>query len=260
MTDPVFSILLPTHHRPDVIAYALNSILRQSESSFEVLVVGDGASRDTARVVESFSDNRIKWFDFPKSPGFGYANRNLALEVARGRYIAFMTDDDILFSDHLSILRHHLDNGAVLACTRAVWISSDAVAAPFPVSLGLHDEMRSFLQHANVAPSSCFGYLREAIQGRKHLREDVEVAADWHLWRQLISEHSPASLGIDSEYTVMHFVAKRKGRRDGGMSMLAALLEISDKSEWWPQMLRQPIANEESEQQFWAKKLLLDDG
>ena len=208
--DPIFSILLPTHSRPDVISYAIASVLRQREANFELLVVGDGATEQTARVVTSFSDERVKWFDMQKASGFGYANRNRVLAAARGRYVSFMSDDDLLFSDHLSRLRKRLDEGAVLACTRAAWVSTDGIAAPFPVSLQMPDELWHFLNRANVAPSSCFGYRREVLEGGPPLQEDLEVAADWFLWRRLLAENPTKPLGADSGFTVMHFAAKRK--------------------------------------------------
>src|SRR5262245_31398241 len=118
---PRFSILMPTHSRVDVIGHAIQSVLDQSEQDFELLVVGDGCVAGTGDVVSGFRDRRIRFFDLPKAPYFGYANRNAALREARGAMIAFASDDDLLFPDHLERLGQLLDRGSKFAYSQALW-------------------------------------------------------------------------------------------------------------------------------------------
>jgi glycosyltransferase involved in cell wall biosynthesis len=94
--SPRFTGLMPTHYRPDVIGFAIQSVLNQSETDFELFIVGDGARPETAAAVGRFTDPRIRWFDLPKTPGFGYVNRNIALRESRGELIAFAADDDLM--------------------------------------------------------------------------------------------------------------------------------------------------------------------
>jgi glycosyltransferase involved in cell wall biosynthesis len=94
--SPRFTVLMPTHYRPDVIGFAIQSVLNQSETDFELFIVGDGARPETAAAVGRFTDPRIRWFDLPKTPGFGYVNRNIALRESRGELIAFAADDDLM--------------------------------------------------------------------------------------------------------------------------------------------------------------------
>ena len=104
MSEPIWSILLPTHNRKETLLLAIESVLMQQEKSFEILVVADGCTDGTAKFVNDIQDSRVRLLNLPKAPHFGYANRNTALKMCQGNFIAFMAHDDIWLPDHLSIL------------------------------------------------------------------------------------------------------------------------------------------------------------
>ncbi|NKC02937.1 glycosyltransferase family 2 protein [Brucella haematophila] len=252
---PLFSILMPTHSRLDVIRYAIQSILNQSVSDFELLVVGDGCAPGTADVVHAFDDPRIRFFDLPKAPHFGYANRNIALRQSRGRFIAFMADDDLVLPDHLAILRDGLDSGSALAYTQAVWVSTDGVAAPFLTNLELQDELEIFMNQWNSIPASCFAYRADILPKRDAWPEDVASAADWRLWHAIIKAAPDNPLVYCRIPTVLHFSAKWKQSRNSLMPQLATFLDIADNAAWWPKSLKAQIPPETTEQTIYAALL-----
>ncbi len=94
-------VVLATHARPHTIGYAIASVLAQTEARFTLHVVGDGCDDATAAVVTAVGDPRVRFHRFAKAPGFGYANRNAVLERVRSPFVAYMTDDDLWFPDHL---------------------------------------------------------------------------------------------------------------------------------------------------------------
>jgi glycosyltransferase involved in cell wall biosynthesis len=252
---PTFTIILPTHARSDVIGCAIRSVLLQRQQSFELIVVGDGAEPGTAEAVRAFDDTRVQWLDLPKAPGLGYANRNIALQRAEGKYIAFMADDDLLFPDHLDLLERQLNSGALLACTRAGWVSSDGIAAPFSNNLSLTDEFLGFLSVANSLPAACFAYRRDALEDGKHWPEDSFDAGDWQLWRRILSSRSDVPLSVESAYTVLHFAAKRRRSRFSGMPDLDILLRIADNAAWWPKVLKPALVDSQPEQSYYLEIL-----
>ena len=102
------SMLIPTTgDRGDLLRYSVASVLRQTETHLEVLVVGDGMSPNSRGVVEEMarSDHRIRMFDFPKHENRGEPNRHqILLHEARGRNIFYLCDRNLLLPDHVERL------------------------------------------------------------------------------------------------------------------------------------------------------------
>ena len=94
MTTPKISVVVPTYNRGRLLARALESVLAQTEQSFEVFVVDDCSPGDEqARVVASFGDARLHYRRLPKQQGPAAA-RNVGLRLSSGAYVAFLDDDD----------------------------------------------------------------------------------------------------------------------------------------------------------------------
>lgn len=94
-------VILPTHTRAHTIEYSIRSVLAQTHGALALHVVGDGCTPETAAAVRAQSDPRVRFHEFPKGYGYGYANRNVVLRQASAPYIAYATDDDLWLPDHL---------------------------------------------------------------------------------------------------------------------------------------------------------------
>jgi Glycosyltransferases involved in cell wall biogenesis len=128
--DPLVTILLPTHNRADVLRYAIRSVMWQTEQDFELLIVGDGCTDDTREVVAGFRDAR-PLVRPAKAPFSGYANRNIALRQALGRYITYAQHDDIMLPDHVERLIAALEaSGADWVYSRPLWCMPDGFIFP----------------------------------------------------------------------------------------------------------------------------------
>ncbi len=205
------SILLPTHNRADVLPFALESLLRQSFRDFEVLVVGDGCTDRTAEVVREYAPRfeALRWFDLPKGPFFGYANRNVALREARGELVGFMAHDDIVFPDHFERLAGLFDDPQIqIAYTRAVWVTPSG--AILPTLFNLHDGAirEPFLtRRLNRMPASCFVHRRGCLEQAGYWDETLEKGGDLNLWGRIIQHYGLAALHYLPETTCFHFKA-----------------------------------------------------
>jgi hypothetical protein len=73
----------------------------QTRTDIEVLVVGDGCTDDSEAVVASFGDPRFHWHNLPKNFGSQYAPNNCGIELAKGKWIAYLGQDDVWHPRHL---------------------------------------------------------------------------------------------------------------------------------------------------------------
>ena len=90
---PSVSVIIPTYNRSRTLARAINSILFQSYSDLEVIVVDDGSTDQTEQLVAEISDPRVRYLRLGGNSGACRA-RNAGLKLARGSYIAFQDSDD----------------------------------------------------------------------------------------------------------------------------------------------------------------------
>jgi len=104
---PIVTVIIPTYNRGYVVHRAINSILNQSFSDFEILVVDDGSTDDTCKVADSFKDNRIRYIYKPN--GGVSSARNAGMAQATGKYIAFLDSDDTWPPDFLKVMTKKLE-------------------------------------------------------------------------------------------------------------------------------------------------------
>ena len=90
------SIIMPAHNAAKTIKEAIDSVIAQSYTDWELLVINDSSTDETVTIVSEFekSDKRIKLLHTDKSVGKPFYPRNVGIEAAKGRFIAFLDSDD----------------------------------------------------------------------------------------------------------------------------------------------------------------------
>lgn len=104
----MISIIIATYNRSEKLCHTLVSILEQSFRDFEILVIDDGSTDDTGKMVYNLSDSRIKYFKLEKNSG-AYVARNIGLEKAAGDYLFVWDSDDILYDGALEVINNFFE-------------------------------------------------------------------------------------------------------------------------------------------------------
>ena len=94
-----FSIIIPTYNRANLVLKTILSLLTQTHLNFEIIVVDDGSTDNTAAVIASIHDKRVKYFSKPNAERG--AARNYGVSKASGNYINYFDSDDLAYSNHL---------------------------------------------------------------------------------------------------------------------------------------------------------------
>jgi glycosyltransferase involved in cell wall biosynthesis len=206
---PRVSVVLPTHNRADVLPFAIRSALAQTWSDFELLIVGDGCTDQTAAVVQSFDDPRIRWFDLPKAPGVGYANRNVALRAARGEIIAYLAHDDLWLPDHLSqLVSGLLENEAEMAYSLPLFVSMRGCLEPMVFNLNdpqVWDAWQA--RRLSYLTLACVVHRRASLERYGYWNETLRAAGDWELWQRIARREPRPNYAYLPTPTTLHFVA-----------------------------------------------------
>lgn len=189
--SPKVSVILCTYNRPYYLTETIASVVGQSMSNWELLVINDGG-RDVGSIVEEFNDTRIRYF--PRKTNRGKAACcNFGLDKARAEYIAYIDDDDTWYSNHLELLSDTLDHnpkaGVVYSDLYAViHIEDKQNGRRYPLHKWIsisRDFNRAFMFDSNHALHVSLMHRKEAAVRIGGYNELVSVLIDWNLTRKL---------------------------------------------------------------------------
>ena len=183
--SPFFSVVLTTYNRPILLQNALASVLDQTCQDFEVLLVNDGGPLVENTLDWASRDPRITYIR-QKNSGPAAA-RNAALKLARGQYIVYLDDDDLMRPEHLQVVQDQLrltPNAVVY--TRADYVQEELKGGlrieqsrcnPF-----VHDDYdRRRLQICNYIPINTFCHGRAWLEQVGRFDENLRALEDWDL-------------------------------------------------------------------------------
>ena len=166
--SPRVTVIIPTYNWSSVLPYSTGSVLRQSFTDFELLVIGDGCTDDSEQVVTAIADPRVRWINLPVNSGHQSAPNNEGLLQARGSIIAYLGHDDLWLPHHLEVMVAAIDAGADVTHSIVHMIDAEGNILPPPRGL-LRFEPGLSLPPTGVA----------------HRRSATEVVGGWRDYRTL---------------------------------------------------------------------------
>jgi glycosyltransferase involved in cell wall biosynthesis len=186
--QPLVSVIIPTFNRPNQLLNAVKSVLRQTYTAFEVIVIND-CGIDVSKILKIFADQRIFYISHATNKGLA-ATRNTGIQAARGKYIAYLDDDDEFFPNHLQTLVEALEGSKFkvaytdgIKCLYEEHNSSTVLKHKFVEHSSDFDPHRLLFQ--NYIPVLCMMHAKSCLDHTGFFDEKLNVHEDWDLWIRL---------------------------------------------------------------------------
>ncbi|MFH0933670.1 MAG: glycosyltransferase family 2 protein [Pseudomonadota bacterium] len=180
------SVVLPTHNRSALLRRSIRSVLCQSYADFELLVVDDASDDDTREVVESFSDERIRYIRLDSNVGGGAA-RTAGVSQARASILAFQDNDDQWLPQKLERCMQVLgDDPSLTGVFSAFWQIEDGSERRMPVSVPRGEEMAGAILHGNFIDTPTSVIRRDAFERAGGFDPRMPRYQDWELFIRLL--------------------------------------------------------------------------
>ena len=165
MDSIVFTVVIPAYNRESEISRAINSVLQQSFQNFEIIVVDDGSKDNTPKVVETYTDPRIRLIR-QENAGATVA-RNTGIINAKGTFVSFLDSDDEWLPTMLEKQKMVYDKNSLIGCVySSVVIMSDirGKTKPFGRKFGVEGEAyKDVLKQGYLAPTTVLSAKKDLL-------------------------------------------------------------------------------------------------
>ena len=192
MSNPLVSIITPTFNRAWVLPRAIKSVLSQTYTNFEHIIVDDVSTDNTKEVVSKFKDPRIKYIrlnyhKIDETYGAPRA-RNVGINSAKGKYIAFLDSDDVFLPPKLQkqvrLIESSLEEYVMVYSGFEFHIEGDPKYKDVVIPTKRGDLFKELLR-SNVAGTLTVLAKRSAILHAGLFDEKIPTCEDWDLWIRL---------------------------------------------------------------------------
>jgi GT2 family glycosyltransferase len=196
VASPTFTVVLPAYNSQRTIETTINSVLRQTRSDLELLVVDDGSGDQTPALVRTYADAdpRVQMIEQPNA-GVAAA-RNTGISNSRGRYVSLIDHDDAWLPRYLELVGERLEEFTDAGLAYAdCWTFRDTdkrvfrttTLASFPPVAPAESPERflAALIRANFLTASSVTIAREALDRVGGFRPTAAPSDDWDLWMRI---------------------------------------------------------------------------
>jgi len=229
----LITVIIPTHSHDETLSFSVRSVLEQTVTDLQVVIIGDGVTPEVRAEAEKLciGDARVMFHDHPKTPRRGELLRDVVIRDSTSRFIAYNCDDDLWFPHHLETLIGLIDDRD-FAHPFPILIGADGIPFFMPSDLTRTESVQWHLSETprNTISLSGVVHTRESYLRLPHgWRETPQGRwTDHYMWQQFFEQ--PWFSGVTSPYaTTLKLMAH-------GRDNFAAGERRGDIEQWWNRM------------------------
>lgn len=184
---PKLSVVLPVYNAGNYLKNAIDSILNQTFTDFEVLIINDKSTDNSKQIIIDYikNDTRIHFIDNPKNMGPA-ATRNIGLELSKGEFIALMDADDIAnptrFEKQLAIFNEHPEIGVCASWFTIFGKKNEVIKHPI-----LHKNIKIEMLKGCCVGNPTAMIRKNSLQNIRY-NPTYNCSEDYDLWSRLITK------------------------------------------------------------------------
>lgn len=199
MNEPLVSIIIPTFNRAHLIKETLDSVLAQSYSNWECIIVDDGSTDDTFQIVKKYIQKDLRFYYFKRPEYYkagGNGARNFGIEASKGNYLQFLDSDDLLsenkIKSQIEILLQNQSDYNLISCKWEKFSNTSN-----EIQFNIRDDYRSFDSPKSYFdligkvggfyPPHCFLTNRKIIKRAGFWNENIIKSQDAEFFFRVIS-------------------------------------------------------------------------
>lgn len=190
--DPLVSVVMPVFNSEAFLFKAINSILNQTYSNWELIILNDGSTDGSVDIIHQFDDPRIKLYHNEKNEGLAITRNKLFSFISAGKYIAILDSDDIALPHRFEKQVHFLENnkeyGLIASSVNFINENDEVVGSTmhFPAK---PKNIPSILFYHNYFIQSAVMMKREIIEEGYLYRIEYPPCEDYDLWIRLSEKY-----------------------------------------------------------------------
>lgn len=183
---PFFSVIIPLYNKEKFVENTLKSVLSQTFSDFEIIIINDGSTDYSEQKVQQFQDSRIRYYS-KKNEGVSVA-RNLGISLAQSNYITFIDADDYWYPDFLKTMFENINRfpeQRVFAAAFEIETSKNVFPAQYSIQKTKDCELVNYFNASSresVIWTSCAVFHKNVFEKTGVFDVAIKSGQDTDLW------------------------------------------------------------------------------